>query len=536
MTWEADFATAAGRFNWQRVAELADAYVRFLRSSSADVSASQAKSVLALLRENRRYNELLRVADALLGHGIEDAAVKRQFAQALVDRDSPAASLLLFRSLVEDPDVNEGERVEALGGMGRCFKQMYVLNTAGTRRSRYLQLGLAAYRDAYEKDHDRVWHGINVVALLARADREGIGLAEVGDPAADSRRLAEELLATINSMPEPGAWELATAGEACLALGRDAEAMEWVSRFAGDRDADPFKIAAVLRQLIEVWQLDNSVPPGSALLPVLRSALLEQNGGGLVVPAHDLQQQDASTGGLEKVLGTVRFRSLTWFRTGLERCRAVVRLENVNEDGIGTGFVVDGASLHPALPGRVVVTNGHVVPEGIDPRDCVVVFHGLEDGGGEVERHRVVRRWWYEPSATPGLDTTLLEIDDCPAAVTPVPLARTLPNLAAGDPPRAYLIGHPRGLAQPQFTLQDNVLLDYDDIRLHYRSPTEPGSSGSPVFDSQWQLIGLHHAGGFDMPRLHNKGGTHAANEGILAHAIVAGLGARPPSAEDVST
>ena len=117
----------------------------------------------------------------------------------------------------------------------------------------------------------------------------------------------------------------------------------------------------------------------------------------------------------------------------------------------------------------------------------------------------------------------------------PVPLARQLPNLAATDPPRAYLIGHPRGLAQPQFTLQDNVLLDYDDVRLHYRSPTEPGSSGSPVFDSEWQLIGLHHAGGFDMPRLHNRGGTYDANEGISVLAIAAALQQRAPVPEDVA-
>ena len=535
MTVEDDLAAAAGRFDWHRVAELAETYVRFLRSSPTSVSAPQAKSVLALLRENRRYNELLRVADALLGAGVEDAAVKRQFAQALVDRDSPAASLLLFRSLVDDPEVNERERVEARGGMGRCFKQMYVLNTAGARRARYLQLALASYLEAYDQDHDRVWHGINAVALLARADREGIGLVDVVDAGAASRQLAAELLATIESMPEPGAWELATACEACLALGRHDESLEWAARFAADRDADPFKIAAVLRQLLEVWQLSTSSPPGSALLPVLRSALLEQNGGGVVVPAGDLRDQAPPEVAMERVLGTVRYRSLTWFRTGMERCRAVARIENLTEDGVGTGFVVEGPSLHPALPERVLVTNGHVVPEGLDPRDCVVVFHGL-DGSGATVRHRVVRRWWYAPSAAPGLDTSLLEIADCPGEVVPVPLAGQLPNLAATDPPRAYLIGHPRGLTQPQFTLQDNVLLDYDAVRLHYRSPTEPGSSGSPVFDSQWQLIGLHHAGGFDMPRLHNRGGTYDANEGISVLAIVAALRERAPVPEAVAT
>jgi V8-like Glu-specific endopeptidase len=64
------------------------------------------------------------------------------------------------------------------------------------------------------------------------------------------------------------------------------------------------------------------------------------------------------------------------------------------------------------------------------------------------------------------------------------------------------------------------MLLDHNDRLLHYRSPTEPGSSGSPVFNDQWELIALHHAGGTDLPRLNNHGGTYAANEGITLPAI----------------
>jgi V8-like Glu-specific endopeptidase len=90
------------------------------------------------------------------------------------------------------------------------------------------------------------------------------------------------------------------------------------------------------------------------------------------------------------------------------------------------------------------------------------------------------------------------------------------------------VIGHPEGLAQPQFSLYDNALIDYDATWIHYRSPTEGGSSGSPVFDVQWDLIGLHHGGSFYMPRLHG-GGTYEANEAISLAAIRARLRERPP-------
>jgi hypothetical protein len=186
--------------------------------------------------------------------------VKRQLAQGLVDRDSPAASLLVFRTLKADPTIPQEERVEAPGGVGRCYKQMYVLNSAKGRRSRYLYLALDACRSAYDQNHRRIRHGINVVALLCRAAREGIGLPDFLDPSTEARGLAEEILQTVESDPSPDAWALATACEACIGLGRDDEAVQWAARFARRGDADAFKIASVLRQLLEIWQLDTTRP------------------------------------------------------------------------------------------------------------------------------------------------------------------------------------------------------------------------------------------------------------------------------------
>jgi len=38
---------------------------------------------------------------------------------------------------------------------------------------------------------------------------------------------------------------------------------------------------------------------------------------------------------------------------------------------------------------------------------------------------------------------------------------------------------------------------------MHYRTPTDPGSSGSPVFNAKWEVVALHHAGSPATPRLH---------------------------------
>ncbi len=87
-----------------------------------------------------------------------------------------------------------------------------------------------------------------------------------------------------------------------------------------------------------------------------------------------------------------------------------------------------------------------------------------------------------------------------------------------GETTRVYIIGHPTG-GNLSFSLHDSVLLDHQSPRLHYRTPTEAGSAGSPVFNADWKLIGVHHAGSEQMPRLHGTG-TYQANEGIWIGAI----------------
>src|SRR5829696_1147885 len=67
---------------------------------------------------------------------------------------------------------------------------------------------------------------------------------------------------------------------------------------------------------------------------------------------------------------------VVWYLNGLVRCRAVAQIQDTSANGIGTGFLVRGADLHPALPDQVLVTNGHVIPEDLHPADAVVVFHG----------------------------------------------------------------------------------------------------------------------------------------------------------------
>jgi len=525
---------AAEEFDWTSLTQLAAQYSRQLHAS-ATLPPSEVTQVLNLLRKSRQYDALMSVADAALSNDSGAPEIWRRYAQALIDRGRTAAALRIYTDVFEDPTTSEFELVEARGGLGRCYKELFLTTTASDRRADYLRRSLDAYFGLYGEDPEQFWHGINAAALLARADRERIAVPGITDAGRKAMEIATEVLERVDALPQGDQWSKATACEACVALGDTEPAITRAAAFLEDHDTDAFAIASLLRQLLEVWELDTTKSLGNALLPVLRSALLEKDGGHVVLATRDVgasRLQRLDDAGLERVLGVDRYNSLSWYRNGLRRCQAVARIENLNQDGIGTGFLVAGRDLHAALPQTVFVTNGHVIPEALDPGNAVAVFHGLDSDAPGPRSFRVLKRWWYEPSSSPRLDTALLELEGYPSGVETIPVARRLPKPTANS--RAYVIGHPRGLEQPQFSLQDNLVLGRDDTRLHYRSPTEPGSSGSPVFDGQWELIGLHHGGDLAMARLDGVKGTYPANEAIRIDAICNALGKRPPIAEDV--
>ena len=68
------------------------------------------------------------------------------------------------------------------------------------------------------------------------------------------------------------------------------------------------------------------------------------------------------------------------------------------------------------------------------------------------------------------------------------------PALVPGDPLIIYQFPGGRELMMAIDT-EAVIGLVWDGMRLRYRNNTEPGSSGSPVFDMTWQLVALHHAG-----------------------------------------
>ena len=86
------------------------------------------------------------------------------------------------------------------------------------------------------------------------------------------------------------------------------------------------------------------------------------------------------------------------------------------------------------------------------------------------------------------------------------------------------IVQHPRG-EKKQVSLRENRIVDLPEAFMHYEADTEPGSSGSPVFNDQWEVVALHHAS-VAAPEHGELGGF--LNEGIRVSRILRFLDEQP--------
>lgn len=425
-------------------------------------------------------------------------------------------------------------------------------------------------RALYVPDSGSWWPGVNLVALLARRARDA------GEPdCAEAATIACDLLAEIRARlkrhrDERAAlddahrrigrdggnraqwqsddnrwrkfdtqlhWLLASASEACLALPRRCRDAElWLYRFINDPRTKPFDLASYERQLREIWQGTEDEDSGhcpSRLVTVITRHLRNATRS-VTLSMKNARELRGDEQGLEKNFsGDAQF-SVGKIREMLGLCRSIGRVRRRDGDFVGTGFLVDLKALLPQRDSELVfVTNAHVISPresgAARPEHAEITFE-LADATREPGCYTVAEILFYSPPGRVGeLLPTPDRLDICIVRLSPAPsgfagLAITAAMPSRGPRTRAYVIGHPRARSM-QVSLHDSALLDYDELPrlIHYRTPTEPGSSGSPVFDEEWQVIAVHRAGRVDAPRLHGNG-SYEANEGVTLAALCAGL------------
>ncbi|CAN5873473.1 hypothetical protein BH23PLA1_BH23PLA1_14040 [soil metagenome] len=227
----------------------------------------------------------------------------------------------------------------------------------------------------------------------------------------------------------------------------------------------------------------------------------------------------------ELILEASQLLPFHFLRDGDRVGRAVLKIQRV-DGSAGTAFLVAS---------DILLTNHHVLPD----RDTAASAFALANferrpPDGDSGRSAVVR---LDPETlfmtNAELDFTFCGVQGLEASgLGVVPLDRNSLSILRTE--RVNIVQHPRGRPK-EVALQDNHVVYDDNIVLHYSCDTEPGSSGSPVFNNQWTLVALHHAS----VRTEDPGGRVAPstgddedrylNEGIRLSAIAAWLESAEP-------
>jgi endonuclease G, mitochondrial len=235
-----------------------------------------------------------------------------------------------------------------------------------------------------------------------------------------------------------------------------------------------------------------------------------------------------SRSGAESIVGTTEdFLRVSFLSQGADRARSVgyVEVNYGSKSEIGTGFMVSP---------QLFLTNRHVVENEAAAHGTQVAFFR------ELDEHGVPK-----PVTTFLLDPTRFALfsPDDQFDYALVALGQRQSGLAApselgfcalSDQPDKHVIGmntniiqHPSGWPK-MISVRNNILTARTDHTLLYETDTEQGSSGSPVFNDDWQLVALHHWGEPFLDQGNFKNAVPLnVNEGVRISAIYRDLASR---------
>jgi endonuclease G len=205
------------------------------------------------------------------------------------------------------------------------------------------------------------------------------------------------------------------------------------------------------------------------------------------------------------------------FDYGVIAARSICRILIFDRPGHRCGYA-SGFLIAP----NVLITNHHVLPDADFAANSIAQFDYELDvfGRTRFRLNSVCRRTGCSlPSEQ--LDFTIVAVlDDAAGGGASSAKFGYLPLI--GSPGKALegewltIIQHP-GAERKQLCARENRLLTRTDEVLWYTTDTLGGTSGSPVFNNDWQVVALHHKG---VPEERNGSIRRSTDEIMIPAAI----------------
>ncbi|MET3844153.1 DNA/RNA non-specific endonuclease [Bradyrhizobium sp. OAE829] len=203
---------------------------------------------------------------------------------------------------------------------------------------------------------------------------------------------------------------------------------------------------------------------------------------------------------LERLIGKRNIVSVNFFARGLQTAKAVCRIKTLGQvagpPDYATGFLITP---------NLLITNNHVLPDPETASRSLAEFDYQLDSNFVETRGRIFPFIPGEAFYTSvDLDFTIVGISPMGHDGTPITDFGVLPLMPVSGKAlineHVSIIQHPQG-GTKQVVVRENRIIELDKAKfpnlnpafMHYTADTEPGSSGSPIFNDQWDVVAIHH-------------------------------------------